>query len=74
LFVPRASTWGTIAATVCSIAVGASIAFFQVFGLSFLWIMPTSLVTGVALGVIFSLPNMIGGRHVKELAFDQAPN
>jgi SSS family solute:Na+ symporter len=68
LFVPRASTWGTIAATLCSIAAGVSVAFFQVFGLSFLWIMPTSLVAGVALGVIFSLPNMIGGREVRDHA------
>jgi solute:Na+ symporter, SSS family len=56
MFVPRASTWGSIVATLCSIVVGISIAFFNAFGLSFLWIMPSSLVTGILIGVVLSLP------------------
>jgi SSS family solute:Na+ symporter len=70
LFIPRASTWGTIIATLCSIAVGASIAFFEVFGLSFLWIMPSSLVIGIALAICFSLPSILSGRDDRSLAVD----
>jgi Na+/proline symporter len=55
MFVPFATTWGTLAGVASGIAVAVAIAFFEVFGLSFIWIMPGSLAVGIAVAVVFSL-------------------
>lgn len=55
LFIPWARGGATIVATMASIAVAIAIAYFEVFGLSFIWIIPASLFVGVALGTALSL-------------------
>jgi SSS family solute:Na+ symporter len=55
MFVPRATTFGAWVAAAASTAVAIGIAFFHWFGLSFLWIMPGSLLAGVVAGPAASL-------------------
>jgi solute:Na+ symporter, SSS family len=55
MFVPWATVAGTIAAAVASVAVAVAIAFFQLAGLSFIWILPASLGTGIVVGAVASL-------------------
>lgn len=55
MFVPRATTFGTFAGLAASIAVSVGIAFFNVLDISFMWIMPGSLVVGAVVGVAASL-------------------
>lgn len=55
LFVSFATERGTFLGGIISIVVAISIAFFEVFGISVLWIMPSSLIAGVAGGILFSL-------------------
>ncbi len=55
LFVPWVTTAGTWAAAAASTTVAIGIAFFHWFGLSFLWIMPLSLLAGAAVGPAVSL-------------------
>jgi SSS family solute:Na+ symporter len=54
LFVPWATTWGTLAAAALSVATAVAIAFYDLGGLSFLWVIPGSLMVGVAAGMILS--------------------
>lgn len=54
MYVPWASPAGAIVGSLASLTVGASIAFGQVFGLSFLWIIPVSLVVGIPVGALIS--------------------
>ena len=54
LYVPWASPSGAIVGSLASLVVGAAIAFLQIFGLSFLWIIPVSLVVGVLVGALIS--------------------
>jgi SSS family solute:Na+ symporter len=54
MFVPWASTVGTVTGALIALAVGCSIAFFHAFGLSFLWIMPCSLISGVSAAAAIS--------------------
>ncbi|MDA0814743.1 MAG: Na+:solute symporter, partial [Verrucomicrobia bacterium] len=51
LFIPNATTAGTLVGTAGSIVIAVGIAYLGWFGLSFLWIMPASLAAGVILGV-----------------------
>jgi Na+/proline symporter len=55
LFVPWATSAGTIAAGLCSVVVAVGIAYGQWFGLSFIWIMPMALVAGIIVGSAASL-------------------
>ena len=59
MFVPWATVFGTWVATICSIGIAVSIAFWEnIFGSqgpSFLYIMPASLVVGVVVGMAASL-------------------
>lgn len=55
LFVPWAKPHGAIAATVASISVAVSIAFFKLGGLEFLWTAPLSFVAGAVVGILVSL-------------------
>jgi SSS family solute:Na+ symporter len=54
MFIPWATSLGTVIAAGCSVAVAVGIAYFEMFGLSFLWIMPCALVTGVVVGMLAS--------------------
>lgn len=54
LFVPFATEKGTFAGGIMAIAVAVAIAFYSLFGITVLWIMPTSLVSGVVGGMLFS--------------------
>lgn len=55
LFIPWARGGATIVATMSSIFVAVAIAYFEVFGLSFIWIIPASLFVGGVLGAGLSL-------------------
>jgi len=69
LFVPWANTSGTLVAVACSVAAAVAIAFFQLAGLSFVWIMPVSLVVGVATGMAASGLTRCGVAIARMLAF-----
>lgn len=58
-FVPWANSRGVWAGAMVSVATAVGIAFFGIFGLSFLWIQPVSLVTGI---VTASLVSLIAGK------------
>jgi low affinity Fe/Cu permease len=55
MFVPWARSVGSIVGTLCAIAVAVAVAFFGLFGLSFLWIMPCALGVGIAVACLVSL-------------------
>jgi len=55
LFVPWANSFGAIVAGLCSVAMAVSIAYGEVMGLSFIWIMPMALLVGIVVGPIVSL-------------------
>jgi SSS family solute:Na+ symporter len=59
LFVSWATACGAVAGTACSVVVAVAIAFWEFFtgqkGLSFLWIMPMSLLAGAVTGTMASL-------------------
>jgi SSS family solute:Na+ symporter len=55
MFVPWATTFGAWIAELASIAAAVVIAYTNLTGLSFLWIMPGALVTGILSGCIASL-------------------
>jgi len=54
LFVPWANVVGTWAGAAAGVAVAVAIAFHEVLGLSFIWIMPCSLLAGIAVGAAVS--------------------
>lgn len=55
LFVPFATRKATFWAGIISIAAAVAIAFWSIWGITVLWIMPASLFTGIVSGVILSL-------------------
>ncbi len=55
MFVPFANTAGVWVGAVVSVAVAVGIAFYEWLGLSFIWIMPCSLIFGVVAGCLASL-------------------
>ena len=55
LFLPWVNAVGTWAGAAASIAVAVAIAFFEILGLSFLWIIPSSLVSGIVVASAVSL-------------------
>lgn len=55
LFVSFATESGTFLGGIVSIATAVAIAFFELFGITVLWIMPSSLLAGVAAGILFSV-------------------
>jgi solute:Na+ symporter, SSS family len=55
VFVPWATSLGTIVGALVSAAVAIGIAFFQFLNLDFLWIMPGSLAAGMISGMVASL-------------------
>ena len=54
LFVPFATVRGTLFAGAASIAAAVAVAYFEVFGITVLWILPVSLVVGMICGVVYS--------------------
>jgi SSS family solute:Na+ symporter len=54
LFIPFATTRATFLAGLVSIFIAVGIAFFEIFGITVLWIMPISLVSGIFVGIILS--------------------
>jgi SSS family solute:Na+ symporter len=55
LFVPWATPWGTFLGALSSTAVAVAVAYYQVFGLTFVWMMPASFLAGALVGVLGSL-------------------
>jgi SSS family solute:Na+ symporter len=55
LFVPSATVAGTWIGAVSSLMTAIGIAFFDLLGLSFIWIIPGSLIAGIVLGFLSSL-------------------
>jgi SSS family solute:Na+ symporter len=55
MFVPAATAPATWIAAAASTSAAVGIAFFNLLGLSFLWIMPVSLLVGIVTGCLFSL-------------------
>ncbi len=60
IFVPFANTAGVWVGAVVSVAMAIAIAFYEFLGLSFIWIMPCSLIAGVISGCLASL--LTGGK------------
>lgn len=54
LFVPFSTVRGTLFAGFAAIAAAIGVAYFQVFGITVLWILPVSLTVGIICGVSFS--------------------
>ena len=54
-FVRWATAFGTHVGTVCSVLVAVGVAYFEVFGLTFQWMMPVSFLSGATVGVLVSL-------------------
>lgn len=54
LFIPFATNRATIIAGLLSLLTAILIAFFELFGIKVLWIMPMALVVGISVGVILS--------------------
>jgi SSS family solute:Na+ symporter len=54
LFVRWATPSGTLVGLMASVAVAVGIAYFNLFGFSFLWMMPASLLTGIAVAALVS--------------------
>ena len=55
LFIPFATQFATIAGGIISVAVAIAIAFFEIFGLKVLWIMPIAFIAGIGSAGILSL-------------------
>jgi solute:Na+ symporter, SSS family len=55
LFVPWATAPGAILAGIAATIMAVGIAYFNWFGLQFIWMMPLSLIAGVVVGCIASL-------------------
>ncbi|MEO7297975.1 MAG: hypothetical protein ABI042_05295 [Verrucomicrobiota bacterium] len=55
MFVPWATSFGTVVGTIAAIAVAVGMGFFGLFGLSFVWIMPCVLGIGVIVASTVSL-------------------
>lgn len=66
LFVPFATERGTFAGGITAILVAVAIAFYNIFGITVLWIMPSSLVAGIVSAMIFSYIDrmLFGQKHV----------
>ena len=55
LFVPWATSFGTLAAAAASVAAAIAISFFEIYGLQFPWIGAGALLAGIIVGPIVSL-------------------
>lgn len=55
LFIPFSTTAGALAGGILSTIAACLISFYGIFGITVLWIIPVSLLVGVASGVLISL-------------------
>lgn len=55
IFVPWGTAFGAWTGCIFSSIMAVGIAFFEIFGLNFLWIMPGALVAGITVGMIASV-------------------
>ena len=55
MFVPRARPASAVAATVASVSTAVAIAFYEVFGIRFMWAGLASLIVGIIVGTLVSL-------------------
>jgi len=55
LFVPFATQFATIAGGLISVAVAIAIAFFEMFGLKVLWIIPVAFIAGIGTACMLSI-------------------
>lgn len=62
MFVPWATSFGTLAGAACSAAVAVAVGYYQVLGLTFIWMMPAAFVAGASAGMLASLLP-IGRKH-----------
>ena len=65
LFVPFATERGTFWGGIIAVAVAVAIAFWGVFGITVLWIMPTALVSGIGSAVILSYLQFVSKQRIK---------
>lgn len=65
LFVPFATGRATFGAGIIAVATAIAVAFWGAFGITVLWIMPVSLVTGIVAGIILS--------YADQLLFNREP-
>jgi solute:Na+ symporter, SSS family len=73
MFVRWATPFGTWAAGLSSVAAAAVIAYTDLTPLSFLWIMPSSLVTGVVVGCLVSVIPITKRRPMLEISKEVPP-
>ena len=59
LFVPKATDIGTVVGGLSALAIAILIAFFQLFGITHLWVMPISLFVGMGVGIPVSRIHLI---------------
>jgi len=62
LWVPWATPTGTLVGAAASIVVSVAVSIYEVYGLSFVWILPLSLAVGIPTAMLVSLLP-IGRRH-----------
>ena len=62
MFVPWATSFGTLTGAACSAAVAVAVGYCQVFGLTFIWMMPAAFLAGASAGMLASLLP-IGRKH-----------
>ena len=62
MFIPWATSFGTLVGTACSVAAAIAVAYGEVFGLTFIWMMPVSFIVGAAVAMLASVPP-IGHRN-----------
>lgn len=65
LFVPFATERGTFWGGIIAVVVAVAIAFWGVFGITVLWIMPTALVSGIGSAVILSYLQSVSKKRNK---------
>lgn len=58
LFVPWATTVGALGSVLSSTVIAVGIAYFDWFGMSFIWILPASLAAGLLAGLLLSLGSL----------------
>ena len=56
-------------AVLCSVAMAVAVAYFNIFGLTFQWMMPASFLTGATVGALVSLLP-VGGQQNKDTVYN----
>jgi len=59
MFIPFATSRGTVTGGIASIIIAVAIAFYGFLGIQVLWIMPVALVSGAAFGIVASLTDRL---------------